>query len=325
MTTEPFRLLPLLLLAACPADPKETGEAPSVCDGEPIALTDANNYTFAGALDVPSLVTASGTDVTVCWDELAQDIQCHDLDPAADIDVVGMVRFGSLTQDEVEAGLSTNSLQQSEMSGYVQVENTEEGTCASLSQMSFFGTEIDVAAEYVEGGGTFMLLLTTGTTLGVGARMISFLEPSAASDATSASVPGGCGILDFSVDLAGRERAGACEDGPFTVDWSAVSTDGQGNPLDPTQIDSLMLGFYEGWTLEDIEADFLDLELNATRLWTLELGGETSADLALASDGSGTFSGFEGEGVWLLALRCSRCYNPAPLVVAVLEPGTDAE
>lgn len=310
----------LLLLAACPGAPSDTAILPDACDGETVMLTDANNYAFTGALEIPSVVTASGTDVQVCWDDLTEDIQCHGLDPAADIDVVGLVRFSTLTREEVEAGLSTNDLQQSDMSGYVQFENTDGVTCANLAGMSFFGTPIDVAAEYVEGGGTYMMLLTTGDTPGVGARMITFLEPTAGSDVTDVSIESGCGVLDFSVDLHTQTPAPVCTDGPYTVDWSGVTVDGQGNTFDSAQIDGLLLGFYEGLEVSDIEADFLDLESMATRLYSLDLAGGTSADLAAASDGTSTFSGFSGDGVWVLALQCSRCYNPAPLVVTVLDP-----
>lgn len=315
MNTE--RAIPILLLLACG---DKAAEPEDVCDGRTLALGDDHNYLFYGALEVPVAVTASATDATVCWDELVEDIQCHSLDPAEDIDVVGMVRFSSLSQEEVEAGLSNNDLQQSDMSGYVQFENDAAGTCTTLSSMSFFGTPIDVPTEYTEDGGTYMMLLNTGKTLGVGARMLAFLQPDASSSETEVSVPTGCGVLDFTVDLASREQARVCEEGPYTVDWSAVTVDGQGNPFDAGQVDSLMLGFYEGASVEDIEADFLDIELNATQLWSMDIEEGTSADLTLASDGTSTFTGFEGEGVWLIALRCSRCYNPAPLLVAVLEP-----
>lgn len=316
------RAVPLLLLLACGDKADDTSAREDVCDGRALALSDANNYGFTGALDVPVAVTASATDVQICWDQLTQDIQCHALDPAEDIDVVGLVRFASLSQEEVAQGLSTNSLQQTEMSGYAQFENDAGQTCASLSAMSFFGTPIDVPTEYTDAGGTYLLLLSTGTTLGVGARMISFLEPTPSASATAVAVQSGCGVLDFSVDLRSREAARVCATGDTTVDWTAVTVDGQGNPLDAGQVDSLFLGFYEGASVADLEADFLNIETSATRLWSLDIDAGASADLSLASDGSSTFDGFAayGEGVWLIALRCSRCYNPAPLFVGVLQP-----
>lgn len=303
----------VLVLAGCDGD--DAG-VPAACD---IALTDANNYTFSGALAVPSIATASATDLHICWDDLTADFQCHAMDPAADIDNVGLVRFGALTQAEVNEGLSTNSLQQSEMSGYVQAEN-DGGTCVDLSSMSFFGTPFELETEYVEGGGTYMLMMTSGTTPGVGARMITFLEPSAASDVTDVNVGTGCGLLDFTINLHALETTPVCGGGPWTVDWSALTRDGQGGSMDASQVDSVMIGYYAGATVGDLEADFLDLEENATALWSVEVPGGTTADLSAAANDAGAFPGFSGEGLWILALRCSRCYNPAPVFLTVLVP-----
>ena len=72
------------------------------------------------------------------------------------------------------------------------------------------------------------------------------------------------------------------------------------------------------------DRDF-DLELNATTLWDVQLAGGRTADLSTAVErGTGApFSGFarSSTGVWLLALLCSTCQNPAPVLLTVLEPG----
>jgi hypothetical protein len=288
---------------------------------ETIALTDAQNYAFQGTLDLPSLVTASASDVEICWDGVSADIQCHDLDPAEDVDNVGLVRFSSLTQDEVERGLSQDDLDQAAMSGYVESNNDSAATCTDLASFSFFGTAIDVPAEYTEDGGTYLLLLTTGTVSGMGARVLAFLQPDATSDVTTADVPDGCGALDFSADTTSLEPARTCAAGGSAVDWSAVATDGNGRAFDSSVIDGLMLGFYEGWSAQDVEDHVLDLEIDATRIWRLDLTGGTSADLALATDADGAaFDGFTGDGAWVLALTCSRCYNPAPPFLTLLAP-----
>mgnify|MGYP005741916403 CR=1 FL=1 len=44
--------------------------------------------------------------------------------------------------------------------------------------------------------------------------------------------------------------------------------------------------------------------------------GTTGFDLATLSG----FTGFSGDGIWILALTCSTCANPAPLFLTVLEP-----
>jgi hypothetical protein len=304
--------LALLLLPACADKGGDSGPVAS----ETVALTDAHNFSYTGSIDVPAVVTASGQDVEVCWDQVSTDLQCHDLDPLADIENVGLVRFPNLSQADVEDGLAHNSLLQADISGYVEYQPDGARACANLADFSFFGTAIDIAAEYQEGGGTYMLLLTEGTLPGVGARMLSFLEPTAASSATSVALEPGCGMLDFQADLQSKPAAPVLADGPWNVDWSALSVDGQGAEVAIESVDSLMLAFYEGMEPADLEGRFLDLELIATTLFTAELEGPTHFDLAELEG----FTGFSGDGTWLFALRCSRCYNPAPIFLGALDP-----
>ena len=77
-------------------------------------------------------------------------------------------------------------------------------------------------------------------------------------------------------------------------------------------------------SVEDLEQQVFDIELIATEIWELGLDRETEADLseARSRDGGAAFDGFadRSDGVWLLALMCSTCQNPAPLLLSVLEP-----
>jgi hypothetical protein len=306
-----------LLLPGCP-DKDDTGQ--DACLSGSIRLADAHNYSLSGAIDVPSVVTAEGVDIEFCWDALDEDLQCHEVDPLADIDNVMLVRFASYSEEEIEGMLATNSLSASAGAGFVQ--DTQDGTqtCTRLSDMTMYGTSWNIGEKFVAGGGTFMLLLTTGVVPGVGARMLSFIEPTPGSDVTRVDVGSGCGMLDLEVDLGSLSPLALCDEGPWTVDWSDLTRDGQGNALADGKIDSLMIGFFEGRSVADLEAAFLDLELNATRIWTLPILGGHSVDLAEASDGAETFPGFSGEGVWILALRCGDCPNPAPLFLTRVEP-----
>lgn len=303
----------LLAGAGCPPEDDDL-------DG-PIVLTDSHNYGYDGAIDAPTIETASGTDIEVCWDALLHDIQCHEMDPATDVDNLGLIRFRHLTEPEVEDAMSRDDLQQADIDGYVEWRNELEATCTTLSAFSFFGTGIDIEQEYTEGGGTYMLVLTTGTTPGIGARMIVFLAPSAGSDVTHVDIPDGCGVLDFQVDLQSLTSPRLRAEGPWELHWDGLTVDGQGEAIVPEDVDGIMLGYYEGMTLPDLQDRFLDLELIATELYTLEHAGGTEADLAEAVDADGAaFGGFHGDGIWVLALRCSACYNPAPIFLTVLDP-----
>ncbi len=308
----------LLLLGLLPACDDETA---GPCGDDTIAFTDADNFSFTGLLDVPSYPTVDAADVEVCWDTVTSDIRCHDVDPTTGVHNVALVRFPLLSEADVEDGLSNNHMQQSDVSGFVQYLPEEGDTCVFLSELTLYGTPIDVAEEYTAEGGTYLLTLAPTTALGVGTLVLAFLEPTPGETTTEVHLDPGCGVLDLDVDLASIEPVPVCASGPWIADWSALTRDGQGNGIALSDVDSIMLGLYEGATKADLEEDFLDLETTATHLWTAPLdSGQTSIDLSEATDGTSTFTGFEGDGLWLFALRCSTCYNPAPLFITFLAP-----
>ncbi len=290
------------------------------CTTDPVVLSDTNNFTYSGDVHVPSIPTIPAEDLDICWDEVLLDIQCHDLDPVEDVDMVSLVRFLHLTEDEVAEKIGNDGLQQADMSGYVEWENTGE-TCTELSALSFRGTVIDVPAEYTLDGGTYLLTLATGGTLGSGTRMLSFLTPTAESDNTRVDVGDGCGVLDFDADLASLAPVKFPDEGPWEIDWSTLTRTGLGNTLLPSDIDGLSLAFYAGSTRSELQQSFLDLELIADELYGLPISGTLTADLTQATTEEGTtaFSGLTGDGTWLLALTCSRCANPAPLFLSAME------
>lgn len=291
-----------------------------------ILLQDVHNYSATGALSIPTIETAPATDLDVCWTGIINDLQCHPVAPAADLDNVSLLRFLNLDETQVEQRLSSGELAQSEVDGYVEYATNHTDTCMKLSQLSFFGTKIDLQKEYVESTDrTYMLLFAKGTRPGVGARAMVFVKPTAGSVNTRVDAPTGCGLLEFSADLSTATRLGMPPAAPWVIDWRNVTKDGQGNPIEFQSIDGVMIGFYEGQTVAEIQANIFDLELRATTLWEVKLKGGRTADLSTATE-RGTGAAFPGfaratAGVWMLALTCSTCQNPAPVVLTILEPG----
>jgi hypothetical protein len=138
-------------------------------------------------------------------------------------------------------------------------------------------------------------------------------------------VASGCGLLEFSADLASATPVRMPAAKPWVIDWRNVTRNGQGNNIVFESIDGVLIGFYEGKTVADLQTHIFDIELMATSLWELPLTGGRTADLSKAAE-RGTGAAFPGfarstAGVWMLALRCSTCQNPAPVVLTILEPG----
>lgn len=290
-----------------------------------LLLRDDNNYRATASLSVPTVETASATDLDICWTNVVDDLQCHAVSAQMDLDNVSLLRISHLSQAQVEGLLATGQLTQSQVAGYLDYNTDDSSTCTKLSQLSFFGTLIDVPSEYVESPTfTYLLLLTKGTTPGVGARTMAFLKPTPSATNTRVDVPSGCGLLDFSADLSSLTTLPVPVAGPWVLDWRDITRDGQGNPVPFERIDGVTLGFYAGMAVADLQTRIFDIELIATALWDLKLTGGRTADLSLATDraSGAAFSGFErpDAGTWMLALTCSRCSTPAPVVLTVLAP-----
>ena len=131
-------------------------------------------------------------------------------------------------------------------------------------------------------------------------------------------------MLDFSADLASLTKLPVPMAGPWILDWRDITRDGQGSDVPFQKIDGVTIGFYAGMTVADLQARIFDIELIATTLWDVKLAGGRTADLATAKDRAtgAVFPGFAsaGAGTWMLALTCSKCQNPAPVLLTILEP-----
>jgi len=308
------------LAVACQSSSSGSGDEASVI------LEDSNNYTSVTSLSPSTVSTIAQADLHICWDNITDDLQCHAVDPVEDIDNVILLRFKGLSTSEVEEKLASSQLSISDIDtdGFFQYNTDHESTCVNLSSFSRYGTDLIVDQDYQQGDDlVYALLFAHGTTPGVGTRSMLFLDPGASTEETEVNAESGCGILDFEADLASAEPVSIPADGPFTIDWRSLTRDGQGSPIPFESVDGLMLGYFEGTTLSELQSDIFNLELNATRVWDLKLDGGSSADLAQATERGTTdrFSGFDNtDGIWLLALLCSSCQSPAPVVLSVIEP-----
>jgi hypothetical protein len=320
-----FRFAPAVILvgAGCSQSTDSGGGRDA---GPSIVLGNNNNYRSTASLALPAVETASGVDLDICWSNIATDMQCHPVSPQTDIDSVTFIRLFHLTEPEIEAKLVSGGIAQSNISGYVQFRTENRTTCAKLSEFSFNGTKVDVPDKYRENADeTYLLLFAHGVEPGIGARVMMFLRPLATSTNTKVDATSACGTLTFNADLTTPEKVRFKAAGPWTADWHDVTVDGQGNEIIYAGLDKLLLGYYQGMTVADIQAKFFDLELMATSLWDLGLSSVYTADLSQAVDRrtGAPFAGFAGrtsDGVWLLALSCSTCQNPAPVILAVLDP-----
>lgn len=317
--TRGVALASALSTAACGDD-----ASPPTTSGDAVMLVDANNYTANSILTLPSIPVAAGQDVTLCWDQLTQDMQCHGVVPTTDVDLVSLLRFDNKTKPEVAHMLGVGRIRMQDFSLLVDYQTTDGSTCAQLSQLTNFGSPWDMATEFtMNPSSVYVAVFARGTTPGVGALTMVFLDPSSAESNLQVSATDGCAILDFQANLAGVTPVQMPAAGPFLVDWSMVTRDSTLEPLPRASVDQVLLGFYPGLTAQQLQEQILDLELIAAPLYRAPLTPpQQTVDLTTAVDATGTpFSGFtRTDGVWALAVMCSSCQNPAPSILTIIAP-----
>lgn len=309
----------LFLLLACPGTSDDTGKT-AAFDGN-FVFTDANNYGYTSAVDGSSTEIQLATDFTVDWSGLTTDLLGHPIDPATEVDYIWIVNFPNLTEVEVETAIATDALLQEDIGAYIQFRNEADATSATLSQFVFPpATPIVPEEDFTDGSGTWLVRATTGL---VESRMIAFMVPTDATTNTLFELGSDAATLAFDADLQSLDAFAVDEElETYTADWSALETHANGNEINLDLIDQIMIARYDSMSLDDIEADFIDVEVIASEIYTADVYGLTSVDLSVATDtGGAAFSGFGTDSLWLIALRCTDCTNPAPPFLTVVDVG----
>jgi len=309
-------------LAACGSSTPGTGAVGNVI------IKDANNYSSTSTLTIPTIQTAQKTDLTFTWDGIMKDLLCHTAKP---IDNVAFLKIANMTQASVEQKLAIGQLNSPQVAVYAEYHTATAGdggtraTSAMLTKFNYYDT-FDPLTDYVESSTVqYMMLFTTGTTISVGAQSMVFIQPTAASTNTSVSAPDACSsnILDFVPTLSSMPVSIPIA-GPWKIDWSQITKDNFGNALDFTQtkLDTVEVGFFQGKQPSDVQADFLNVEQDATALYTYAIpAGQKYVDLMSAPTMGGTFPGFaDTSGTYAVAALCSTCQVPAPVVFSILQP-----
>jgi hypothetical protein len=316
--------LPLALAAplmpACGSKSSTTGTSGSVF------IEDANNYSSTSTLTIPTVQTAPMTDLTFTWDGIAKDLLCH---TAGSIDNVAFLQIKNMTQSNVEQKLAVGKLSQNQVAVYAEyhtVGAADGGTATSalLSKFDYYDM-FTPTTDYVPSDTTqYLMLFTHGIKLGVGAQSMVFIQPTANVTTTMVTAPDACAgqFLDFVPTLSAM-TVSVPSAGPCTLDWSMITTDNFGNKLDFSQtvLDTVEVGFFQAKQPTDIQADFLNIEQDATALYSYSVpAGQKSVDLSTPTSGA-TFPGFgETDGTWAAAVLCSTCSVPAPVIFTILTP-----
>ena len=147
----------------------QAGDGSNCSPGNTVLLSDSNNYKFKGSLSIKSYTLGALSDPVFDWSGLTKDLQGHAL-AQSDINYSAIIVFINLTQEQIEAELTSNTISQSSIEAYVSLDTTGI-TSARMDQYTLFGNPIGIETEFTASTGVWMLTLASGTTAGSGTRM----------------------------------------------------------------------------------------------------------------------------------------------------------
>lgn len=302
-------MLTFLILAACHVPGDET-----TLTGD-LVMTDDNNYSYTGTLDVVSTDVESATDILVDWSALTTDLRGRAVTPA-EVDQLLLIAFGP-GQEEILAEISANQLKQSDVHDYRLFMNSAGVTSASLSEFSVLGNSFVPEDDLIERDdvGTWAIAVQDEVDGRDDILALAFLQPVVGAGVTDLVIDASSTTLDFDATLG--DSLETAEDLDYTLDWSAVTKQAGGAAFDVLEADRLFIGHTSLTSDEEIEENFVQLLDTADELYRLEVYGETSADLSLAVDDAGTaFPGFSEGGSWIIGIECTTCTSPAPVLLS---------
>ncbi len=312
--------LAVTAMAACSGDTtgKDTdGTEPAPASAD-LSFTDANNYSFVGDLTIEPVEIQSQSDVCVDWSEVTTDIRGRPLDPTT-VEQLLFVEF-ALTPEEVINKVEINDLRQSDTVTQWLYFN-QGGTTACLSDLQIIGNPFDPGSLTEDSGRTWLMSLLNLPEGRFDILMSKLVVPTDASTTLDFEYSDTCSVLDAIADMDKPTMPTAVGLGPYSLDWSAVTVDVNGQDYDPIAGDELLIGHFMVDDLGAVEDAFLRLDVDADELYRADVRGVTSvSDLSVAVDDQGNaFAGFTTEGIWLVGTICTTCTSPLPLLLGVVD------
>lgn len=298
---------------ACLAAP--SGEDTSLPGCVECVLSDAGNYSYTASIELARLPLQARQDGSVDWSGLTEDLAGWPVADGGAVDQARLLAFRELEPEAVAAGLTAGSLSQDDVALFSFCRSDDQ-RCA-LSEFLIGWAPLDVQDSFSDDYATWLVLVgRSGSPEVLGAAVLS---PTDDVGDSVASLTSSSASLQVDVDLRSLEPLRVSTGAELRFDWSALTVDGLGKPLDPQSIDGLTLGYYvhAEHDLDQLEAQALVLDRIADGLWTAEVGGRLAASTTELT-GQTTFAGVDSTGIWLLELTCSLCLQPGPRFVTVL-------
>ena len=298
-----------------------------------VVITDPTNYSLSDDFTMQVATLKDNFDLLFDWSKVTVDFFGKAVSPTTDINTV-LVSLWNLSPAGIEEALKVDNLPLAQNKGIITT--FPDGTYTSQDLLSFnlLGQPLPVAQlwayfdtatpnyQYPQDQYTFLAMAATGTDVGKNPRMISLFHIDPNATQTELDFTNDSTKLAYTVDLIKAAPLLVPAGTPaLTIDWSQMSTNAIGNPYTYSQITEAAVAHYTTKTLPQLQQDFLNLEEIADGWWSGAVAAGSSIDLSgLLDENGAAFPGIDSNGVWMAALFCTNCNNPAPWSITILQP-----
>lgn len=285
---------------------------------EVLEFQDSNNYAFTNDITMRSVEIQAGADASIDWTALTTDVRERAVDPGT-VEQISLLKF-SYPFDELVPLFEVNEIDaQAEATESYLFENPSGTTTANATdfEITAIGFDPTLFSEDPNSTWTVSAINYPGGRLDL--LMSKAILPKDASTNHEITLGDDDTTLDWTVDMHSMPALEASPDTVYGLDWSAVTKDVYGHPFDSIAGDELLIGHYAD-PVDGVEAEFLQLDTVASEIYRMSSLGLTSVDdlSAAIDDGGKAFGGFTADGTWLVAISCTSCSTPVPLLLSVV-------
>jgi hypothetical protein len=299
-----------------------------------VELTDMMNYTFHSTLSAVTTPVRANSDITFDWSTTTLDLLGRKLDPLADVDMMQLMLW-RYEKDAFLAGINKEELETGRLvaMGYCDAQHLR-ANCRFFDLVAPAGSPIaqEKLLEYVNpqtyppDNHVWVIMLATGKIFGRGTRLLAFFQPSEGETNDEVHLTNSSTTLSYTVDLANLEPISLPQHvGSVVFSWAdnhQLTKNGMGAAWVPTYITDVAIAHTVGYTVADLEQQFLLLQDLASEQYGIRLSAGQEVPLARLADQAGNpFPGIDESGIWLFSLTCGACRNPAPWFLSILRPG----
>jgi hypothetical protein len=296
------------------ASATDTGTTPTFTLSTDLLLTDREDYVFDATWQIPSTPIASASPA-ILLDWSTHTVDATGAERAAD-------SYGILALYEIAAtaGEVLERLAIDDLDAVITRTFTAPVEGEDSAELSDLG--IDPRTMVEDATKTWLLALADEDGARTDVRDALVLIPSASTPGILVTIPDGLASYEYRVLLDGNDTLRTDADrGAYTLDWSALTVDAYGKPFAADRIDEVFVGrFDDVIEADDLGGEVLDLAAAASAWWTIDPAGATGVALGdCAGAGGAAFPGFTSGTAWLVGGRCTTCFGPAPMFVAVVD------